>query len=331
MRKAVFLALAVAAAISFHVLAQERVKMVEAPVMAPNAPFPAAHPSPYNTNGAEFPRIEADGKVTFKFTAPAAGKVQVSIANVPQDMVKGADGSWTYTSEPQTPGYHNYWFVVDGAITLDPNTKRFTGYSRACNGYEIPEPGVTWYETRDVPHGMVAEKEYDSASTNSKRHIFVYTPPGYDQDTTAKYPVLYLMHGGGEDETVWTAMGRANVILDNLIADKKAKPMIIVMDTTNVRMAGGRGGPPGPRGGAPGGAPGAMVPTPLIPQGEPLFFVGAAAPAWHWRRSGRRPGRGWPWTRRRRGGGGRARRHGGRARRHDGRTRRRRVWPHHDQ
>jgi len=89
-------------------------------------------------------------------------------------------------------------------------------------------------------HSFV-EKEYDSPSTSSKRHIFVYTPPGYDKDTATKYPVLYLMHGGGEDETVWPAMGRANVILDNLIAEKKAKPMIIVMDTTNVRMTGGRG------------------------------------------------------------------------------------------
>ena len=223
MRKTAFLALAITATLSLNCLAQERAKMVEAPVMAPNAAFPAAHPSPYNTNGAEFPRIEADGKVTFKFTAPTAAKVQVAIANVPKDMVKGADGTWTYTSEPQTPGYHNYWMIADGAITLDPNTKKFTGYSRACNGYEVPEPGVTFYETKDVPHGTVAEKEYDSPSTSSKRHIFVYTPPGYDKDTATKYPVLYLMHGGGEDETVWIAMGRANVILDNLIAEKKSQ------------------------------------------------------------------------------------------------------------
>ncbi len=246
--------------------ADMRIKMPEAPVMAPNAKLPAAHPSPYNTNGAEFPRVEADGRVVFKFSAPNATKVQVAIANVPKDMVKAADGSWTYTSEPQTPGYHNYWMVVDGRVTLDPNTKTFMGYSRQCNGYEVPEPGVTYYDVKDVPHGTLAEKEYESKSSNAKRRIFVYTPPGYEKETATKYPVLYLMHGGGEDETVWTAMGRANVILDNLIAEKKAKPMIIVMDTTNVRMGGrggmGRGGMPGGMGGGMGGAPrGGGAPT----------------------------------------------------------------------
>jgi enterochelin esterase-like enzyme len=251
---------------------------VEAPVAAAGAAMPAAHASPYNLNGAEYPRIEGDGKVTFKFSSATAAKVQVSIANVNKDMVKGADGVWTYTSEVQAPGYHNFWYVVDGTITLDPNTKKFAGYSRQCSGYEVPEPGVTYYDVKDVPHGELAEKEYDSASTNSKRHIFVYTPPGYDKAGTTKYPVLYLMHGGGEDETVWPAMGRVNVIIDNLIAEKRAKPMIIVMDTTNVRMAGGRGGRGGAPGAAPGGAgrgPGAMGPT---MGGEALTPVAAPAP-----------------------------------------------------
>ncbi len=257
-KRRLFLAVAIVASCSLQSFgADTRLKMPEAPVMAQNAAFPAAHPSPYNTNGSQFPRIEADGRVVFKFSAPTATRVQVAIANVPKDMVKGDDGTWTYTSEPQTPGYHNYWMIVDGRVTLDPNIRTFRGYSRQCNGYEVPEPGVTYFEVKDVPHGTLAEKEYESKSTNSKRRIFVYTPPGYDKETATKYPVLYLMHGGGEDETVWTAMGRAHVILDNLIAEKKAKPMIIVMDTTNVRMAGRGGGMPGGGMGR-GGMPGAM-------------------------------------------------------------------------
>jgi enterochelin esterase family protein len=132
-----------------------------------------------------------------------------------------------------------------------------------CNGFEVPEPGVTWYDTKDVPHGNVLIKNYWAKSTNQWRHIYMYTPPGYDKDTTTRYPVFYLQHGGGEDERVWIEMGRTNVILDNLIAEGKCKPMIVVMETSAVPGAGGgapgggrggAGGPPGGGRGAPGGA-----------------------------------------------------------------------------
>ena len=111
---------------------------------------------------------------------PTRKKVQVSIVNVPFDMVKGADGAWTYTSAPQAPGYHNYWMIVDGAVVLDPGTNAFIGYSHMCNGFEVPEPGVDFYDLKDVPHGNVLIKNYFAKTTNSWRHIFVYTPPGYD-------------------------------------------------------------------------------------------------------------------------------------------------------
>ena len=114
-----------------------------------------AHPSPYNLYGAKFPRIEADSRVTFHFKAPYAKKVQVSIANVAFDMVKGDDGVWTYTSEPQDKGYHNYWMLVDSALVLDPATNAFIGYSHNCNGFEIPDPDGSFYELKDVPHGNV--------------------------------------------------------------------------------------------------------------------------------------------------------------------------------
>jgi len=201
------------------------------------------HRSPYNFPSSQYPQIEADNKVTFQFRAPDAQKVQVSINNTAFDMVKGENGVWTYTTaEPQDLGYHNYWMVVDGAIVLDPGTNAFIGYSHMCNGFEIPDPNGGFYELKDVPHGNVLIKNYYAKSINQWRHIFVYTPPQYDKDTTTRYPVLYLQHGGGEDERVWTEMGRTNIILDNLLAEGKCKPFIVVMETSAVNTPGGRGG-----------------------------------------------------------------------------------------
>ena len=191
-----------------------------------------AHPSPYNLYGAKYPFIEADSRVTFSFTAPDAQKVQVSIANVAYDMTRGSDGVWTYTSEPQDKGYHNYWMIVDGAVVLDPATNAFIGYSHMCNGFEIPDPDGGFYDLKGVPHGNVLIVNYFSGTTQVWRHVFVYTPPGYDTNSSARYPVLYLQHGGGEDERVWIEMGRTNLILDNLIAEGKAKPFIVVMETS---------------------------------------------------------------------------------------------------
>lgn len=129
--------------------ADSRREMVLAPLGADSAPAVAAHPSPYNLPGVQYPRIEADARVTFQFRAPTAQKVQVALVTsgsnslnpLPYDMVKGDDGVWTYTTrEPQSPGYHNYWMIVDGAVVLDPGTNAFIGYSHMCNGFEIPCP-----------------------------------------------------------------------------------------------------------------------------------------------------------------------------------------------
>jgi len=211
-----------------------------------------AHPSPYNLYGAQYPRIEADARVTFRFNAPNAQKVQVAIANVAFDMAKGDDGVWAYTSEPQDAGYHNYWMIVDGAIVLDPATNAFIGYSHMCNGFEIPDPDGGFYELKAVPHGDVLIRNYFSKVTNAWRHVFIYTPPGYATNTSTRYPVLYLQHGGGEDERVWIEMGRTNVILDNLIAEGKATPFIVVMETSAAYKPGEA--PPQPRP-APAAAP----------------------------------------------------------------------------
>ena len=255
-----------------------RQELSPAPVAAPNAPAVPAHPNPYNVYGAQFPRIEGDNRVTFHFTAPNAQKVQValvtsgqgSLAPLPYDMVKGADGVWAYTSVPQSPGYHNYWMLVDGSIVLDPATRAFMGYSHMCNGFEIPEAGVDWYDLKDVPHGHLEVANYFAKSINAWRHILVYTPPGYDDKANLKnrYPVVYLQHGSGEDETVWFEMGRTNLVVDNLLAAGKVKPMIVVSETSIIAGVGGRGagrGAGGFGGGRGGGAYGQLMTTELIP------------------------------------------------------------------
>jgi len=259
-----------------------RLQLSPPPVAPANAPAGVAHPSPYNFPGAQYPRIEADNRVTFHFTAPNAQKVQVglvtsgsnSLQPLPVDMVKDADGVWSYTtSAPQSPGYHNYWMFVDGAAVLDPGTQAFIGYGHMCNGYEVPEPGVDWYDIKDVPHGDVRIENYFAKMTNSWRHVFVYTPPGYDANLKTRYPVIYLQHGGGEDERVWTEMGRTNVILDNLLHEGKVKPMIVVMETSATGGPEAPGGRPGMGGAPPAGGAGR---GPGAPAGGAPRVAGAA-------------------------------------------------------
>ena len=218
-----------------------RREMVPAPIGSPSAPRVPAHPSPYNIPGSEYPRIEADSRVTFRFNAPNAKQVQVGITNENNnngiDMVKGDDGVWTLTTEPQKLGYHDYWIIVDGAVVVDPNSYTELGWGRVCNGFEIPEPGVDYYDLKDVPHGDVLIKDYFAKTSNTWRRIYIYTPPGYEADKTTRYPVLYLQHGGGEDNRAWIEEGRVNVILDNMLAAGKIKPMIVVMETSDMPRA----------------------------------------------------------------------------------------------
>ena len=232
MKKKLIIVLLVAFSISEICLAQTGQTMVSSKLAG------TQHASPNNMYGGQFPRIEADNSVTFQFRAPEAQKVQVAIANVPYDMVKNAEGVWTYKSEPQDLGYHNYWMIVDGAIVLDPATDGFIGYSHDCNGFEIPDPDGGFYDLKDVPHGDVLIKNYYSTVEQAWRLVYIYTPPGYNKNTSTKYPVLYLQHGGGEDQRVWIEMGRTNLILDNMIAEGKSKPFIIVMETSAASKPG---------------------------------------------------------------------------------------------
>jgi enterochelin esterase family protein len=136
------------------------------------------------------------------------------------------------------PGFHYYWFILDGVNVCDPASETFYGVGRQYSGIEVPEKGVDFYNVKDVPHGEIRERWYFSKTTQAWRRIFVYTPPDYDLDREARYPVLYLQHGGGEDERGWVVQGRVNHIMDNLIAAKQTKPMIIVMERGYARKPG---------------------------------------------------------------------------------------------
>ena len=156
-----------------------------------------AIPAPSNIRGAEYPRIHADLRVTFRIKAPEAQKVVFGFFDSQRyPAKKGEDGFWTATTEPQVPGFHYYRVFIDGAEVNDPASETFYGTGKQASGIEIPEKGVDFYLPKDVPHGEVRERWYHSSTTQQWRRIFVYTPPGYDTDRDARYPVLYLQHGG---------------------------------------------------------------------------------------------------------------------------------------
>ena len=195
-------------------------------------------PASTNQQGKQFPQVNSEGRVRASISAPEATKVQLDISAVKYDLKKDEKGVWTGDSNPQDEGFHYYQLWIDGAAVPDPNSLYFYGASRWGSGIEIPAKDQDFYSLKNVPHGQIRENIYFSKSNNSVRRCFVYTPPDYDKDVKKRYPVLYLQHGGGEDETGWASQGKANLILDNLIAEGKAKPFIIVMDNGTWRMPG---------------------------------------------------------------------------------------------
>ena len=187
-------------------------------------------PSPTTQEGKQFPQINSEGRVRASISAPDAQKVQLDLGGVRYDLKKDEKGVWTGESAPQDEGFHYYQLIIDGARAPDPGSLYFYGVNRWGSGVEVPAKDRDFYALKDVPHGQVRENLYFSKITNAWRRCFVYTPPRYNNNTSDRYPVLYLQHGSGEDETGWSVQGKANLILDNLIAEKKAVPMIIVMD-----------------------------------------------------------------------------------------------------
>jgi enterochelin esterase-like enzyme len=181
-------------------------------------------PAPSNVTGAQYPRILQDNSVIFRIRADNAREVKIG----EYALTKSDDGFWTVRTKPFTPGFHYYSVVVDGFTTTDPGSQTFFGGLRQGSGIEIPGPESDFFAVKDVPHGAVRIEWYFSKSTNKWRRIFVYTPPDYDKKSNERYPVLYLQHGMGEDESGWSNQGHENFIFDNLIAAGKMKPMIVV-------------------------------------------------------------------------------------------------------
>ncbi len=187
-------------------------------------------PASTNVQGANYPRILRDNRVIFQVNAPEAKQIQVDLGKK-YDMQKNSEGVWEVITDPIVEGFHYYSLVLDGISVCDPASQAFFGMGRMASGIEIPErSGGDYYTIKDVPHGKIQQVRYYSSVTQAWRRAFVYTPPGYDVNLQQRYPVMYLQHGGGEDETGWPNQGKMDLILDNLIAEGQAKEMLVVMD-----------------------------------------------------------------------------------------------------
>ena len=197
-------------------------------------------PAPTNQAGKDYPQVNSQGRIKFRVVAPEAKSVATTFRDS-TEFVKGEDGAWVGYSRPLDEGFHYYELIIDGAHVPDPNSKYYFGAMRWGSGIEIPAHDRDFYALKNVPHGQVREIFFHSESTDSERRAFVYTPPGYDSNNEQRYPVLYLQHGWGENEYGWSVQGHAGRIMDNLIAEGKSKPLIIVMTygmTNEIRMGG---------------------------------------------------------------------------------------------
>ncbi len=240
------------------------------PPTAPAQAAPAVEdfkPASSNQGGKAYPQVNSERRARFRILAPQAQSVRV-----PEwggiTLTKGEDGAWVGTTRPLDEGFHYYRINIDGADVPDPGSRSFYGAGRWGSAIEIPAQDEDFYAVKDVPHGQLRQSLYFSKSTNTTRRCFVYTPPDYEKDTGTRYPVLYLQHGAFEDETGWGNQGRANLIMDNLIAAGKCRPFLIVMDN------GGNNFATGPRPGAPGKA---ASKAPGKAAGRPRFDFSAFA------------------------------------------------------
>jgi enterochelin esterase-like enzyme len=225
----------------------------QGPDAARSVPSDDATPASSNTGKSQYPRIHPDGRVTFGVRTPQAQKVQImptlggpndgvsGLGKGPYDMTKDSDGFWTVTTPPARPGMHEYMLVVDGIMVADPSSQSIGATNTPRSYIEIPDPAFDTYLLKNVPHGRLQTIWFFSKVTQAWRDMVVYTPPDYDANSTKRYPVLYLMHGGGQNQFSWTKQGYANFILDNLIAAGKAKPMLIVMDSGYAALPGENG------------------------------------------------------------------------------------------
>jgi len=197
-------------------------------------------PSSLNIPGAPYPCVFPDHHAIFRVSAPDAQKVEVRVGTG-FPMTKKEDGLWYATTTPLVEGFHYYMLRIDGASVSDPATSTYFGGGIWSSAIEVPAADAAFYSHKEVPHGVVREQWYYSTVTQDWRRAFIYTPPDYDTSGKTRYPVLYLLHGWGENEVGWTHQGHVDQIMDNLIAEKKAKPMLIVMDNLNAVKPGENG------------------------------------------------------------------------------------------
>src|SRR5436190_880799 len=234
-------------------------------------------PSALNQPGQQYPQVNSQRRARYRVVAPDAQSISAGRTK----LTKGEGGVWTGASQPMDEGFHYFHLTVDGGTFNDPGTLNFYGSTRWESGIEIPAHDQDFYALKDVPHGNVQQILFPSKSTNTSRRAFVYTPPDYNKDQSKRYPVLYLQHGWGEDETAWWNQGHANLIMDNLIAEGKTKPFLIVM-TYGMTNEGGR---PGARRAAPapaattGDTPAAAAPGATTPPATDTSKQAATPPA----------------------------------------------------
>ncbi|MBK7981252.1 MAG: esterase [Ignavibacteriae bacterium] len=194
---------------------------------------PLGIPASSNVRRAKYPQILQDNRVIFQIKAPEAKIVQIDLGKK-YDLIKNTDGIWEITTDTISEGFHYYSLLIDGVAVADPASETYYGMGRMAAGIEIPHKNDFYYELKDVPHGDIRIKKYFSKVLNRWRQFYIYTPAGYDQNVDEKYPVLYILHGGGEDERGWAVQGKTDQILDNLIDLKNAVPMLIVMPDGNI-------------------------------------------------------------------------------------------------
>ncbi|MGX8697325.1 MAG: alpha/beta hydrolase [Prevotella sp.] len=204
-------------------------------------------PASTNQGGKQYPMVNSQRMVRAQIKAPDATFVGLDIAGKIYMMTKDENGVWTGTSEPQDEGFHYYQLNIDGASVPDPGSKYYYGASRWGSGIDVPAKDEEFYTVKNVPQGSVNEVYYWSSVTETMRHGYIYLPAEYYSNPTKKFPVLYLQHGMGENETGWSAQGKTGIIMDNLIAEGKAVPFIVYMDNgLDVRRPGdpapGQGG-----------------------------------------------------------------------------------------
>lgn len=194
-------------------------------------------PASSNVRSIKYPQILPDNRVLFRMKAPGTQKLQIDLGKK-YEMARDTGGYWQVITDSISGGFHYYSLLIDGVAVADPGSETFYGMGRMASGIEIPFADGGYYALKNVPHGDLIMKRYFSPVTNSWRRVVIYTPPGYEANPSEKFPVLYILHGGGEDERGWATQGKTDLILDNLIAEKKARPMLVVMMDGNVGGGG---------------------------------------------------------------------------------------------